>query len=1028
MRPGSRLLLLMMAFAVAIFPLSIAAQSVSDADTAALKQRGFEFYFAGKYAETLPVAKEYAEHIQKRYGPAHPEYATALYYIAEVLRVSDRLADAEDFSREALVIDEKALGPDHPAVARDLNLLATVLRDTNRLAEAEPLARRVLAIDADLNGLKERVGAFYREGRYGDAIPLAERYLEGAKARYSEAAAEYATGLNNLGHLFQVTNQLVKAEPLMRQALALYEARFGPDNPNLTTTLNNLGELFRDTSRFAEAELFYRRALAIDEKSFGSDHQDVARDLNNLAVLFERMSRLAEAEPLLRRSLAIQEQSLGPNHPAVALCLQNLAMLLNDIKQLHEAERLLRRALEIDERSFGINHSSVARNLSNLAVVLINADRLAEAEPLLSRALVIGEKSLGPNHPSIVTELLKEQQGKWLEAAALFARAKPIMIGIDSADAYGRSDLRKIILRQNTASFRGFARVLYHADAQNAANLAEAFELAQWALQNSAADALTSLSVRFAKEGSQLTGSVRQQQDLIANREVAYRNLDAAEARADTNAAEIARAAIAEVEAAIVENKVRLSKDSPDYAELADPKPLSLTDAQALLNENQTLILFLDLWQTNNTPEETLVFALTKKQTIWTSIPLGIVELSKRVSTLRCGLDSSNWQEGIKTRTDCKTLLGVEVTEEQVPPFDAAAAYALYRDLFAPIEALVKDKRLLIVPSGPLTQLPFEVLVTAKPDEALPSFEAYKKAAWLGQRQAITILPSVGSLKALRTSKASAAPEPFIGLGNPLLTGIDGADKSAWAKQDCSKPAPPKQSRIAAIAASIISLFRGGAVDVEDLRRQPPLPETADELCAVGRELGVPEAGLKKAVHLGERATVSEVKALSKSGNLASARVVHFATHGLLAGETALFAKNKAEPALLLTPPSVASDKDNGLLTASEVARLNLNADWVVMSACNTAGGSAEGAEALSGLARAFFYAGARSLLVSHWYVESEAAVAITTGAVKAMKAEPGIGRAEALRRAEAALIARGGRFAHPSVWAPFVLVGNGEQ
>ena len=215
---------------------------------------------------------------------------------------------------------------------------------------------------------------------------------------------------------------------------------------------------------------------------------------------------------------------------------------------------------------------------------------------------------------------------------------------------------------------------------------------------------------------------------------------------------------------------------------------------------------------------------------------------------------------------------------------------------------------------------------------------------------------------------------------------------------------------------------------MEDLRHQPPLPETADELCAVAKTLGVPEARLDNAVYLGQRATVAQVKALSASGDLARARVVHFATHGLLAGQTALFAKNKAEPALLLTPPATASEEDNGLLTASEVAQLNLNADWVVMSACNTAAGSNEGAEALSGLARAFFYAGARSLLVSHWEVDSEAAVAITTGAMNAMKAEPKIGRAEALRRSIAALIARGGRFAHPSVWAPFVLVGNGEQ
>jgi CHAT domain-containing protein len=188
----------------------------------------------------------------------------------------------------------------------------------------------------------------------------------------------------------------------------------------------------------------------------------------------------------------------------------------------------------------------------------------------------------------------------------------------------------------------------------------------------------------------------------------------------------------------------------------------------------------------------------------------------------------------------------------------------------------------------------------------------------------------------------------------------------------------------------------------------------------------VPDAELNRAVYLGERATVSQVKALSKSGDLAQARVVHFATHGLLAGETAFFAKNKAEPALLFTPPAQASADDNGLLTASEAAQLDLNADWVVMSACNTAAGSREGAEALSGLARAFFYAGARSLLVSHWEVDSDAAVAITTGAMNAMKAEPKAGRAEALRRSISALIAKGGRYAHPSMWAPFVLVGNG--
>ena len=152
-------------------------------------------------------------------------------------------------------------------------------------------------------------------------------------------------------------------------------------------------------------------------------------------------------------------------------------------------------------------------------------------------------------------------------------------------------------------------------------------------------------------------------------------------------------------------------------------------------------------------------------------------------------------------------------------------------------------------------------------------------------------------------------------------------------------------------------LLRGGIANTEELRRQPPLAETADELCAVARLLGAPGS----AVHLGQGANERTLKALSVAGTLARARVVHFATHGLLAAETEAVAYARSEPALILTPPDKASDEDDGLLTATEVTQLKLDADWVVLSACNTASAASDmaGAEALSGLARAFFYAGA---------------------------------------------------------------------
>jgi CHAT domain-containing protein len=203
------------------------------------------------------------------------------------------------------------------------------------------------------------------------------------------------------------------------------------------------------------------------------------------------------------------------------------------------------------------------------------------------------------------------------------------------------------------------------------------------------------------------------------------------------------------------------------------------------------------------------------------------------------------------------------------------------------------------------------------------------------------------------------------------------------------------------------------------IRAQVPLPETANEVCSVARDLGVGD----DSIVLGAHATENEVKQLSKSGELAKYRMLLFATHGALAGQVA----GDSEPGLLLTPPNKATETDDGYLSASEIANLKLDADWVILSACNTAAGGSDGAEALSGLARAFFYAGARALLVSHWSVYSDATVKLITGAVSRMAADKNLGRAEAMRQSMLALIGNGTpEEAHPSYWAPFVVVGEG--
>ena len=126
------------------------------------------------------------------------------------------------------------------------------------------------------------------------------------------------------------------------------------------------------------------------------------------------------------------------------------------------------------------------------------------------------------------------------------------------------------------------------------------------------------------------------------------------------------------------------------------------------------------MWQIGKLPGETLVFALTKREARWLSIPLDRRALRSRVTALRCGLDSSNWRPGRESREVCKKLLNTEASENALPPFDAATAHTLYRDLFGGVEDLIKNKSLLIVASGPLTQLPFEALVTARRTRRCP--------------------------------------------------------------------------------------------------------------------------------------------------------------------------------------------------------------------------------------------------------------------------------------------------------------------
>src|SRR5215472_8560592 len=279
--------------------------------------------------------------------------------------------------------------------------------------------------------LNQKVLTLYYQGRYSEAIPLAQRALAIREKVLGPEHPDTATSLNNLAELYKETGAYAQAEPLLKRALAINEKALGPEHPTTAVWLNNLAALYRATGAYAQAEPLYQRALAIKEKVLGPDHPSTATALNNLAELYEETGAYTQAEPLFQRALAIYEKKLGPEHPLTATALNNLALLYKETGAYAQAEPLYQRALAIKEKVLGPDHPSTATALNNLAELYEETGAYTQAEPLFQRALAIYEKKLGPEHPLTATALnnlalLYKETGAYTQAEPLYQRALAI--------------------------------------------------------------------------------------------------------------------------------------------------------------------------------------------------------------------------------------------------------------------------------------------------------------------------------------------------------------------------------------------------------------------------------------------------------------------------------------------------------------------------------------------------------------------------------------------------------------------------
>jgi tetratricopeptide (TPR) repeat protein len=445
-------------------------------------------------------------------------------------------------------------------------------------------------------------------------------------------------------------------------------------------------------------------------------------------LLYQYQGRGAEAEPIYKRALVIAEKGLGRDHPDVAVRVSNLASLYKDQGRYAEAEPLMKHALAVDEKALGPDHTYVGTDLNNLAELYFAQSDWQRAADLwwVSTNVIVR----------------RAQRGK-VVGEVLTGRRK----GEAARSSWQFSDLVK-------AAYRVAPK--QHSDAQLPRDM---FQTAQWAQSSEAAQSLAQMASRSVKGDPKLAALVRERQDLVAEWQKRDQVRSTAVALApdkrnrEAEAENVTRLTAIDARIALIDKE--LAANFPDYAALASPAPLSVEEVQAQLGSDEALVLFLDTPEWKPTPEEIFIWVVTKTDVRWVRSELGTPALTREVSALRCGLD----YEGSWSAKDspCLYLLKVAYTRadhdisRKPLPFDVARAHELYNALFGQIEDLIYDKRLLIVPSGPLTQLPFQVLVTEVPKNAIPTSSAdYRNVPWFARTHAITMLPAVSSLKALR--------------------------------------------------------------------------------------------------------------------------------------------------------------------------------------------------------------------------------------------------------------------------------------
>ena len=893
-----------------------------------------------------------------------------------------------------------------------------------------------------MNLNRHLVGAYAQAGDFeaseaglrdaeGAMVGLRRAASYGSFGTFWEADLDAARAIN-----FYFQGRWVEAERAFRLSIRKMDQRIenlhaenaNPQNPDPVSTKRYLkgamqfkvsrqlemAHAIMMQGRLVEAEVQVRDALDTTLKAHSKNSVEVGFALNRLARIIAEQGRSAEAVLVAKEAIKTFEAG-GASTDSLALIngRKSLGAALVSDRKYTEADKVFSDMKKGIVANANGGKEIPSNDLDWVVAMLKTGKHLGASEMTHAMLASVAKQSnaseVRSNYIRAFNAMAIHASGMDDQAREIYHKVMPQMVERLRSDSENQTGSGKqqermvMILEDNISLLSKQAKTHPNLASQVAA---EAFSLADLARGSSVQRALNASAARANIKDPKLAELARKEQDtqrrVLSLEDVLTGLMSAPPEQQLPSIQAKLKVDIAQLRADRERLRKEIEDKFPDYADLVNPKPATIDRTRQLLKSDEVLVSWYFA------EKEGFVWAITKSGAPqFHSFPLGREKMAEMVAKLRKSLDA-----GVATVDD-------------IPAFDVALSNSLYKTILEPVHTALHGKKVMLtVPHAELGQLPLALLTTkldAQPAKAKGGdFTEYRKTAWLIKDIAVSQLPSVTALAALRNLPAPPTDRrAFVGFGDPFFS----MEQAKIAANTSARAANVMATR--GIPLKLRSAPKTSGVSSAELALLPRLPDTKEELQEIGKALS---ADPSQDIFLNKDASVSRVMEM----DLSNRQVVMFATHGLVPGEL----DGLSQPALAMSAPDVTGEvKGDGLLTMEKILTLKLNADWVVLSACNTASGEGAGAEAVSGLGRAFFYAGARALLVSNWPVDSEAARLLMTDMFKRQQLKQGQNKAEYLQASMVNMIDSVGSpdgkgklkysYAHPLFWAPFVVVGD---